>query len=379
MKKQISIALCVSLGVIALLGAIKYSQISKAIAEHSSFTPPPEAVTTTMITKKTWQKTLQSVGSLSPVQGVTVSAEEAGKVVKILFESGQMVQKDAVLVELDTAVEEANLKSALARSDKARRVFARYESAKSRNAISEETFDNARADLTQAEADAESIRAVIRKKKIVAPFSGRTGIRMVNVGQFVPIGTPLVPLHNLTQLYADFSLPEKVVSGELAAGNKVELLTDAYQSEIFTGVVAAINPQIDENTRTVTIRALIENPSERLRAGMFVKVKLILPKTEEVIAIPTTGINYAPYGDTVYIAEKMKDPNDPTGKEYVGARQQVVKLGRSIGDLTVVIEGLSEGQEVVTSGWFKLRQGAALNIQNTVQPGSNTSPTPENT
>ena len=374
-RKQILVTLAVVGAVIVLLGIVKYVQISRAIAASQAFGPPPEAITTIIAEQTDWQRTFSSVGSISPEQGVTLSAEEPGKVSNVAFESGSEVTKGAILVELDTSVEEANLAAALAKNEAAQRDLTRAQRLRNTNAVSQETLDNALSQARQSEAEAESLRAVIARKKITAPFTGRTGIRLVNLGQYIAAGTPVVPLHSLDPMYVDFTLPQQDVP-TLAVGQKVEVTIDAFGDRIFAGAISAINPQVDSSTRNVSIRATIPNADQALRPGMFAEVRVVLPQSDSVIALPATSIHYAPYGDTVYVVEQMKDP---AGKEYTGVRQQVVKLGRRQGDQIAILEGIKPGEQIATSGIFKLRPGAGVAVNNSFAPANSLSPNPANT
>jgi membrane fusion protein (multidrug efflux system) len=374
-KKQIKKTLMIVGAVILVLAFIKYRQVSKAIAEHANFAPPPETVTSVTTTESTWPRTLYAVGGLSPEQGVTISAEEPGKVVRVGFESGSAVKVGDPLVELDTTVEEAKLKAAEAKAEWAQRSLGRAQRLRSTSAVSQEQVDDALSQSRQAEAEAQSLRALIAKKKITAPFAGRTGIRQVNVGQYLAAGTPIVPLHSLDPMHVDFTLPQQDVA-ELAVGQEARIKIDAFPDREFIGKLSAINPQVDPVTRNVAVQATVANPNEELRPGMFATITVVLPITDKVIAIPATSIQYAPYGDTVYVIDSMKDP---AGKEFRGVRQQVVRVGRRQGEQIAILEGIKPGEEIVTSGVFKLHPGAAVNVNNAFAPGNSLEPKPADT
>ena len=357
--------------VMAGLGLVKYLQIAAAMAQ--AFTPPPEAVTSIVAATEQWQRSFEAVGSLAPVQGVVLRAEEPGKVVRIAFESGQQVKQGDILVELDTSVEEADLAGALAAKDRALKNLARMRNLKPSQVISQDAMDQSESDARQSDARVKSLEAVIAKKKIAAPFSGRTGIRMVNIGEYVEPGKDIVPLHAMESMYVNFSLPQQSV-GSVATGQTVNFTVDAYPGETFSATLTAVNPQISDKTRMVDLQAAVPNPGEKLRAGMFAAISLLMPEKDSVVAIPATSINYAPYGDSVYVIEPMKDPK---GNEYKGVRQQIVKLGAKRGDKIAVLAGLEAGQEIVTSGLFKLRPGAAIAVNNSVTPGNSLNPAPQ--
>ena len=360
---------------IAALGYAKYIKISAAIAQASQRTQPPEAVTSAKVTAEVWPVTYAAIGTLAPVQGAVLSTEELGRVSRIAFESGDMVQAGQILVELDTTVEEAQLRGAAAQLDLARISEKRERALRERNANSPAELDAALASLRNSEAEVARLRAIIARKKIAAPFPGRTGIRLVNIGQVVMPGTPIVSLQSLDRLYVNFSLAQQVV-GKLHPGSRVEVSVDAYPQAVFQGTLSTVQPEIEQETRTVKIQATVNNSAEQLRPGMFAKVSVILPESEDVLQIPTSSVHYAPYGDGVYVLETMKDPK---GKEFLGVRRQIVKLGRHRGDLISVLSGLRAGEEVVSSGVFKLRPNSPVLVNNSIAPGSNVQPDPEDT
>lgn len=361
--------------VIALLAAKKFYTIYKAISQHSSFQPPPEAVTSFIAKEEIWQPTISVVGTLQPVQGVTLAAEEVGKVIKVNFESGASVKKGDLLVQLDTAVEEGNLKSAVARMDLAKLELGRAQNLRARNVNSESDLNNAQAMFRQAEGEVSALKGQIQRKTIIAPFDGEAGIRKVNVGQMVLPGAEIVPVHNLSELYLDFSVPQQDLQN-IYQEQEITFTVDAYPSKKFKGKVSAINPQVDDATRNVMVQAIVANPEKILRSGMFASIEVSLREKNPVIIVPATAINYAPYGDSVYVIENLKDP---TGKEYLGVRQQIVEVGPTKGELVSILKGLKAGEQVVTSGLFKLRPNAAVVINNSIQPGSSQEPNPQDT
>lgn len=375
MKKQILAAFAGVFIILSGLGFIKYNQISKAIAQNKNFAPLPEAVTSIVASEESWDRELSAIGSIVPFQGVTLSAEESGKITKISFESGAAVEQGAALLELDSSVEEANLKSAQARLDWAKKTFTRAQELKGNNAMSVSALENAEAQFRQAEAEVQSLRAVIAKKKISAPFSGRAGIRMVNLGQFVSPGTPIVPLHSLAQVYINFFLPQQTVP-QLSVGQMLRLSIDSFPEKTFEGKVNAINSHIDDSTRNIEVQGVLANPEEQLRPGMFARIILILPVQDRFLPLPASSINYATYGDSVYVIESMKDPQ---GKDYLGVRQQIVQLGPRRGDQVAIVKGIKPGEQVVTSGPFKLRPGAAVVVNNSFVPSNSPAPKPLDT
>ncbi len=358
--------------VIAILGFIKFQQIQGAIAAGKSYSPPPETVTTVMAKVQDWPATLETVGSAAPVRGVTLSADLPGVVAQIEFTSGAHVREGQVLVALDARQERAQLASAEARRDLAKVNLERSTKLRDQQAIAQAEYDQIAALFKQADAQVHEIEAIIARKTIRAPFSGVTGIRQVNLGQYVQSADPIVPLQALDPMYVNFSVPQQQAA-ELRAGAKVYATADSGAAATFVGHVTTVDPVVTDATRNVQVQALFSNPRGLMRAGMYVTVKVLLGAKDAVVALPTSAINYAPYGNSVFIVEEIKGP---TGKPYRGVRQQFVKLGRSQGDQVGVLDGLQSGQEVVTSGVFKLRTGAAVVVDNKVQPSNSLTPKP---
>lgn len=375
MKKQMFRAAGVVLAVAVLLGAVKFFQIRAEIAKHARHGMPPVAVTTAVVRPVMWPESFGTVGSFVAVRGSTLSTQDAGNVAKVSFASGSAVQQGQVLLELDTSVEEAKLRGAKARLDLAKQHLARSRMLKTQSALSVATLEDAESQLNQAEADVQSIQAAIDRKRIVAPFAGRAGIRTVNEGEFVMAGSPLVPLYSVDPIYFNFSVPQQVAPA-LAPGSKVAIAVDAFPGREFAGQVTAINPQVNEELRALDVQATIPNSAGELLPGMFGRVDLSLGKAEAVVAIPSTAVNFAPYGNSVYVVEKK---TGASGDLVTQVRQQLVELGQRRGDLVVVTRGLADGDEVVTSGVFKLRPEAAVVVQNSAQPGSSENPAVEDT
>jgi membrane fusion protein, multidrug efflux system len=371
MARRMILMLLSVAAVVTALGVVKYFQIQTAIAQGASFQPPPEAVTTAVARTEQWPAVLQAIGSVTPVQGVMVSADMPGIVSRIAFESGQRVKEGAVLVELDTRQERAQLASAQARRELAAANLARMEGLIRKGVTSHAEFDAVRAEDRQAEALVNEIKATIERKTIRAPFPGLLGIRQVNIGQFLASGAPIVPLQSIDPIHVDFSVPQQE-AGHLRAGMPLEITLDGGRP--MSGTITAVNTVVDEDTRNIRAQATLNNPGELLRTGMFVEVHITLPESTPIIALPATAINHAPYGESVYVVEEMKAPD---GSSYRGVRQHFVKLGPSRGDLVAVLSGIEAGWEVVTSGVFKLRNGAAVQVNNEAIPGDDPAPKPQ--
>ncbi len=359
--------------VVLTLGAVKVAQIKQM--SSVSHVPPPAAVTTAEAKPVEWHSVLKAIGTLAPVEGATLSADADGIVSHIAAESGTAVKAGDLLVELDASVELAQLAAAQAQADLARVNFDRAKDLWAQKSNSKSDFDLAEATLKQSVANVAALQAQIAKKQVRAPFDGRVGIRLVNVGQFVPRGKDMVPLQKLDPIYVNFNVPQQQLSS-LAVGQKVTVNIDAFDGKAFAGEISAINSEVDPTTRNISVQARLANPEEKLRAGMFAQVEVELPAGAPRIVVPATAINYAPYGNSVFVVEKMK--ND-AGAEYVGVRQQFVKLGDTRGDLITIDEGVKPGETIVTAGVFKLRNGMAVQVNNTYQPTSDPAPKPANT
>lgn len=372
MARRMILMLAVVLVVITGLGFVKFRQVESAV-KASAFQPPPEAVTTIVAREQQWPTTMSVIGTIEAVQGVVVSADLPGVVDRINFESGKAVHEGDVLVELDTRQERAQLASLDAQRDLARINFERMQKLVQAGVISRQDYDKAAADQKQTEANAAEIRATIQRKTIRAPFSGILGIRKVNLGQYLAAGNPIVSLQSLNPIYVNFGVPQQT-SGQVHIGRNLHVSAEELAGQSFGGRVSAIDSVVDETTRNIQIQATLSNPEARLRPGMFVQVELGLGGDQAVIPLPATAINYAPYGDSVYVVSDLKDPQ---GKSYRGVRQQFVKIGGSRGDQVAILSGLNPGDEVVSSGVFKLRNGAAVQINNKVQPDDSPAPKPQ--
>jgi membrane fusion protein (multidrug efflux system) len=373
MIKRMVLMLSVTAAVLAGLGFIKFKQVQTAIAQASSFQPPPDAVTTIVAAQEEWPATLTAIGTTAAVQGVTVSADLPGLVDQISFESGRSVREGDVLVVLDTRQEQAQLAAAEAQRDLARVNFERMQGLVEDGAISRADYDRAAAEAKQTEARVGEIRATIARKTIRAPFSGILGIRQVNLGQYLSAGDPIVPLQSLHPIYVNFGVPQQETA-RIRLGRTLRVTADDLTGVEFIGRVTAIDSVVNEATRNVQVQATIPNPDGRLRPGMFVQTAVVTGTSRSVIALPASAVSYAPFGDSVFIVGDMKGPD---GQTYRGVRQQFVKLEGSRGDQVAVVSGVNAGDEVVTSGVFKLRNGAAVLVNNTVQPTNNPAPRPK--
>jgi membrane fusion protein (multidrug efflux system) len=373
MAKRMILMLAVAITLIAGLGFVKFRQIQTAVAQGASFQPPPEAVTTIVAKAEKWPATLNTIGTAAAVQGVTVSADLPGTVDHINFVSGQPVKVGDVLVELDTRQERAQLAATEAQRDLAHINYSRMEQLVKQGVLARTEYDNATAQQKATDAQVGEIRATIARKTIRAPFSGILGLRQVNLGQYLSAGEAIVSLQALNPIYVDFGVPQQTAS-QVGVGRSLRVSSNDVAGFKGSGRVTALDSVVNEATRNVQVQATLANPGGKLRPGMFVQVEITTGADRPVIALPASAINYAPYGDSVYVVSELKDPK---GNTYRGVRQQFVKIEGSRGDQVAVVSGVNPGDEIVSSGVFKLRNGAAVQVNNKVQPQNNPAPNPQ--
>lgn len=375
MKNRILLTLLGLFLVSGILAGIKGLQIFTMVDTGKRFTPPPETVTTTTARPESWEIALRAVGSLEAAQGVTVSAELPGKVARLAFTPGTWVEAGTLLLQQDTSSEEAQLQAAEAEAALTKINFERLRMLVETNAVSKAAYDDGEAKHKQAMAQAETIRATIAKKTIRAPFSGRLGIRLVNLGQILKEGEPIVSLQAMDPIFVNFMLPQQDLA-RIQPGLPVRITSDALPGRTVTGRITAINPQADSATRNVRVQATAANREERLHPGMFATVAVVLPGKNQVLAIPATAVLPAPYGDSVFVVEKQK--NEKTGAVGLAVRQQFIRLGERRGDFVAVASGLAEGATVVSTGVFKLRNGQSVVVDNGLNPEFSLDPKPAN-
>ena len=364
-----------------------------ALQKSGAFTPPPAAVTTTVVRSVRWQPTLHAIGSLEAVQGVTIAADLPGVVKEIRFESGAAVRQGDILVRLNTDQEQAQLEAAQAQRDISVLTLGRQKDLRAKNANSQSDFDTAEANERQMEAMVANAKAAIERKTIRASFGGLLGIRRASLGQYLNSGDPVVALQSMDPIYVNFTLPQQNLR-DFGVGAEVEVKTDATGDTVFKGKVNALNSLVDSATRNFQAQATVANPGAKLRPGMFANVDVLLGGERDVLPIPGSAIAYAPYGNSVFIiAHKVKIPADPAvpgSKEKTldtAVRQQFIKTDQTRGDLVAVTSGLKEGDEIVSSGTFKLQNNEpvkvdtappqAVKINNSVKPEAEANPKPE--
>src|SRR5579863_519088 len=373
MLKRMLFMLGIVVVVLGSLGFVKFRQIQTAIAQGASFQMPPTAVTTVVAKQATWPPTLSVIGTVAAIHGVTVSADLPGTVDKIHFESGQWVHEGDILVELDTRQERAQLAEMEAQRDLAVINYGRAQELDKAGVIAHSEYDNASAQQKATEAQVGDIKAAIARKTIRAPFTGLLGIRQVSLGQYLAAGQAIVALQSVDPIYVNFGVPQQQIA-QMRSGRAVRVTNGDLPGMAFTGTITALDSVINEQTRNIQVQATFANKENKLRPGMFVQVELPVGQPREVVPLPASAINYAPYGDSVFIVSEMKDAK---GNSYRGVRQQVVKIEGSRGDQVAIISGINPGDEIVSSGVFRLRNGAPVQVNNTVKPGNNPSPKPE--
>jgi len=354
-----SAAVFAVLAVFLLLLDVKALQFQTMGAMAKKMAPPATTVTSAVVKEEDWAPRLSAVGTVSAVQGATLSTDLAGTVAEVKFESGGEARKGDVLVKLVASQEEADLE--LARND-----LARARDLAARKVIS-------KAELDAAESKFKQKEGVVRHKEVRAPFDGQLGIRQVNVGQMIKEGQQVVALTALDPVYVDFALPQQELA-KLSTGLEVVVRSDAISGREFKGKLTAMNSNVDNVTRNVTLQASLENPDHALRPGMFAKVEVSLPEKHKALVVPGSAISYAPFGDSVFVIETKKD--EKTGKESQSIRQQFVKVGEARGDFVSINDGLKGNETIVSTGVFKLRNGMPVTINNDLAPKPQLNPTP---
>jgi membrane fusion protein (multidrug efflux system) len=350
------------LAVVVVLGSIfgwKAYRGAKMAEMMATMKPPPAVVSSAIVKPQVWRSELTSVGTLRAVQSVDLTTEVAGTVHQILFESGQEVTKGTPLVRLDTTAEQARLKSLEAQAELARTTYERDTKLMAAGHVSQARLDTSKSTLDSMLAQVDEQKALIAKKVLSAPFSGRLGIRGINLGQYVEAGTAMVALQQLDPIYVDFTLPERYATA-MGASQTIGFAVAAYPGRVFEGKVTAVSPQVDNATRSIAMQATIENKDRALRPGMFAQITVGLPTERKVLALPLSAVTYNPYGNTVFVVAE-KD-----GARI--ARTTPVQTGETRDGMVEITGGVSEGQEVVSVGQNKLRNDQTVAIDNRVAP-----------
>lgn len=372
--------LVVTLGILAIIGglaAIKFKQISGLINMGKAMQaagPPPEVVATAPVTEQDWENEISAVGTVSAGRGVTVSNEVPGEVRAIRFDSGAVVKAGQVLVELDSSVERAQLRSAIARRDLAKIQTERTRKLVDQKAATQAELDSNASELESSSADVAALEAQIQRKVIKAPFAGKLGIRQINLGQYLSPGTTITDLQSQEAVHVDFSLPQNELP-RIAVGQAVRVELSGGEGS-FDASIGAIEPTLDQITRSIKVRAVVGESKVKLSPGMFVTVHVILPEKRHVLIVPATAVVHASFGDSLFVVEDSA--NAGGGKPGKVGRQQFVKVSGARGDFVSIADGVKPGQEVVSSGAFKLHNGASVVVNNSVQPKAELAPHPEN-
>lgn len=366
------IVLCIL--IVVVLGGIKYKQILDGQAQMAAMQMPPTFITSYVVKKEVWTNSIKAVGSLASTEGAMLSAEADARVTEIHFESGKVVNKGDLLVELDASAEKAQLAGARARLELARINLERQKALREKNANSKMDLDNAVSEHDNAVAEVEHLEAVIEKRKVVAPFDGTVGIRLINVGQMVRTGDNIVAIHALDPLYVNFYLPEKDLA-KIKIGNDITVKVDPFPNKTFKAKLTAIDSYVDEKTRNVRVQGTLNNQRRLLRSGIFARVEVNLGNERSVYAIPSTAINYNPYGNSVFIIGKDVDETNKTR----GINQKFVRVGEKKGDVVEILNnGLKEGDEIASSGIFMLNNSSRVIVNNKIKPSEDLSPNPSN-
>jgi len=375
LHRRMTIMLC---GVFLLLGLIfAFNQLKTFMIKHfiSGMGLPPATVSTMVITTTEWQPKLTSVGNVRAFRGVELSTEIGGLVLTVPIKSGQDVKEGDLLIKLNDASDIAQLKSLKAMADLAKVINERDRQQLAIQAISKNVFDTSAADAKSKQAQVEAQIALVAKKNLKAPFSGRVGIVSINPGQFVNPGDKLLTLQTLDPIFVDFNLPQSNAE-QIQVGQDVLVTTDAFKDASFTGKITAVSPKVDTNTRNISIEAQIANPDKKILPGMFANVNIKLGEQVKLLTLPQTAVTYNPYGSTVFIA-KPTGKKDKQGKPALEAQQVFVTTGATRGDQVAILKGVEEGATVVTSGQLKIKNGTPLIINNKVQPENLPDPKPQ--
>lgn len=345
---------------------------------------PASTVSSAVARKQRWSDDTEAVGTFVAINGTDVTTEAGGVVRSIEFRAGEPVQAGAVLVRLNTANEEATLRSLEAAARLATVQRDRWNSLAKEQLVSRDEAQQRATNAATALAQVEAQRALIAQKTIRAPFSGVLGIRKVNLGQFVSPGSAIVSLQQLDPIYLNFALPEQM-AGRVLEGTTVRATVDALPGEVFEGRITAVDPQVDASTRNFMAQATLQNPDRSLRPGSFARVGFSQGGERDVVVIPQTAVSFNPYGNAVFVIAKVKrkeGETDMQGKPLTGDKfvvtQRFVKTGATRGDLIAVTDGLKPGEQVATSGLLKLRNDAEVTINNKIQPTADVAPKAEN-
>lgn len=375
-KRMITMLLvcAVVFGLVFGLKALFSYMMNKGINEAP---PPTVAVSTTEVQADSWALSIGTVGSIKAVNGVELATELEGTVETIRFRSGETVEQGDVLVEMDAAADRAQLKALRAAARLAQQEYERFASLFKQGSISRSELDRKESERDQAQATADAQAELVAKKTLRAPFSGQLGIRQVDKGQVLAAGSVVVSLFQMDPIFVNFSLPEQQLP-LISEGLAVQVRLTSQPDEVFSGEITAIEPGVDTATRNFNVQATLANPDGKLRPGMFARVRIQLPSSEDVLVVPRTAISYAPYGHSVYVIAPAEGSEGEGDAPKLVAQKRLVTLGNERGDLVAITDGLEAGERVATSGLLKLRNGAPVKEENDVLPPADPTPNPDN-
>ena len=406
MLKQMVIMLLLVAAVVGVIGYFKYQGFQGFMAMKEGMAHMKQTVSSAKATTEDWSSEMSAVGSLRAVKGVDIANELAGSVDEIHFNSGGDIEEGTLLIKLRSDDDVAKLQSLEASAKLAEITYNRDKKQLSVQAVAQATVDIDAANLSSARALAAQQKALVDKKNIHAPFSGHLGIRNVDVGQYLQPGTPIVTLQQLDPIYLDFTLPQQALS-KLKPGQKIAIKNDTYPDQKFEGTISAINPKVDLATRNVQIRAQLPNAEHLLLPGMYATAMITIGEPQRFVTVPQTAISYNPYGNTVYVVKTPAQAKEEEAKKQAEGKkdeasqdkkaaeakqdaapvddkkddlvvvQEFVTLGETRGDQVQILKGVSEGDEIVTSGQLKLQNGAAVTINNDVIPKNDSAPQPK--
>ena len=329
----------------------------------ATYTPPAVTVSSTQAKSKVWQSYLTSVGSLTAINGVDLSSEVSGIVKEIRFTSGQFVKQGDIVLVMDTSIQDAALKDNMAKLQLSQLNYARDKKLFEKNVSSQAAVDTRYAELQESEAGVQSVQAQIKQKTITAPFDGKLGIRQVNLGQYISPGTTIVTLQSLNPLYVMANIPEQYLP-QLHMGQRADVTVNFGSGRTIEGKITAINSKVDQVTRNILVQATIPNDDLSLYPGMFAYVKLWLENEKKLIVVPQTAVSYSLSGDYIFI---IKDESKKKDKSLLRVYRQYVKVGERRGNEAGILDGLKEGDTIVTSGQLKLSNGTNVVIDNSVE------------
>ena len=370
-RYKVPVFVAVSLLIIAVIVVgIKTGQTNHAAKMAAGFAPPPSAVNVWTVEKQSWARSLHSVGTVRAEEGITILAEVPGKVESIHFQSGDEVIAGELLLSQDSGNEEAQLTSARAQLRLAQSNFDRISSLRSQNTVSESQFETSKQELDSAIANVQNLETTLEKKKIRAPFSGKLGIRKVDLGQDLQVGSEIIDLQARDQLKVNFTIPQRWLS-MIRPGLDVKVNMIEVKDPTVQGTINAVGAEVDDITRNIEVQATLENSDHFLIPGMAVEVDVAIAQSSEHLVVPSTAVVYAPYGDTVFVIEE----NPESGQMM--ARQQFVKISERRGDFVAISAGLTGGEKVASSGAFKLFHGQPVVISENAETFYSLNPTPQ--